>query len=295
MFFTCSTFGLKRRRIEQLASEMVRRRLRVSWRTETRVDSPTIDYIDELAECGLSVLDIGLESASPEMIRRMNKTRQDPERYLAQAGRFIARVAESDKVLLKVNIVFHAGESPATLADTMSFLLTERAAIDSVSAGPVMMYPGTELAENFERYAAQFGTSFIPGRFWDIVHAYKVNPSHELSFDQLNCVAAILSKIITDEPSYFAVKAHGQLPLLTRFEEWRTGNRAYDPSTFHHSVEYDPGGAACRTPFAGLPDFVPAFDRRGRLRPAPPPDMPLDGFGAVGTAVRDGPRLEAGA
>jgi radical SAM superfamily enzyme YgiQ (UPF0313 family) len=269
MYFTCSTFGIRKSEIEQLVSGMTRRRLcGVSWRTETRVDSPVIDYLPELAGAGMSVLDIGLESASPTMIRRMNKTYQDPGRYLAQAEKFIERVAEFDKVVLKVNILNHAGESSQTLGETLNFVLRLREAIDHISAGPVMMYPGTELANNYEQYAAKYGTSFMGGPFWDAVHAYKVNPSHELSFDQLNCLDAILCKIVNSERSYFAVKAHGQLPLGMQFDDWVAGNQEFDASSRRHAVEeYKANNGAIRSPFADLPDFAPPVAQLVKLPP----------------------------
>jgi radical SAM superfamily enzyme YgiQ (UPF0313 family) len=261
MYFTCSTFGIKKSEIEQLVEGMIRRHLcGVSWRTETRVDSPVINYIPELSKVGMSVLDIGLESASPTMIQRMNKTYQNPERYLAQAEKFIARVAEFDKVVLKVNILNHAGESPQTLGETLDFVLRHREAIDHISAGPVMMYPGTELADNYKKYLENYGTSFIGGPFWDKVHAYKVNPSHELSFDQLDCLNSILCKIVNSERNYFEVKAHGQLPLSMQFEDWLEGNQEFDAFSRRHTVkDYNPQNIAGHSPFANLPDFMPAL------------------------------------
>ncbi|HEY0457596.1 MAG TPA: radical SAM protein [Pyrinomonadaceae bacterium] len=274
MYFTCSTFGIKRSEIEQLTEGMIKRRLNgVSWRTETRVDSPVVDYIPKLAEAGMSVLDIGLESASPTMIQRMNKTYQDPERYLAKAEKFIARVSEFDKVVLKVNLLNHAGESPQTLGETLNFILRQREAINHISAGPVMMYPGTELADNYEQYAAKYGTSYIGGQFWDKVHAYKVNPSHELSFDQLNCLDAILCKIINSERDYFAVKAHGQLPLGMQFEDWVNGNHDFDSFSRRHAIEVSGNdNATIRSPFANLPDFAPPVTQISRA--------PIAGTGA---------------
>lgn len=226
VFFTCSTFGIRRDRIEQLIAELRRIDLRVSWRTETRVDSPTVDYVDDLASVGMTVLDLGVESGSARMIERMNKTGGCAVDYLNKARRFIERVGASP-THLKINVVFHAGETSDTLAETFEFLLAQRTSIDSVSAGPVMMYPGTELAQHFGDYARRFGTSYIEGEFWDRVHAYKVNPSLEFGFEQLNHVAAVMSKMLTDERGYFAVKAHGQLPLGTTFSQWRETARHY--------------------------------------------------------------------
>lgn len=221
MFFTCSTFGIRPSEIENLITELRSSNIRVSWRTETRVDSPTVNYIDQLAEVGMRVLDIGLESASPTMLEIMNKTKTSKTKYLDLADTFIKRVGSSPDVSLKINVVFHAGESPVTLAETVTYLLARRQYIDCVSAGPVMMYPGTELGLNFTQYAERFGTSLVEGEFWDRIHAYEVNPSYELSFAHLNEIALALSKMLTTEYGYYLVKSHGQLPLSLNYQDWK--------------------------------------------------------------------------
>ncbi len=220
---------------------MKRRRLYVQWRTETRVDTPTIDYLDQLADVGMRVIDLGLESGSAEMVERMKKTGGSPQRYLERATRFIERVHDVPGLHLKVNIVFYAGEAVRTLAETLTFLLRHQKFIDSVSAGPVMLYPGTDLADNFDQYARLYGTTCVPGDYWDRVHAYCVNPSLELSFDQLNALSAIISKILTSAKGYFDVKAYGQLPLGTGFDEWMNSVMAVteDAASLHFSVDSD--------------------------------------------------------
>jgi len=222
MFFTCDTFGVRRSQIAELVCALRKVKLPISWRTETRVDSPTVDFVEDLAETGMRVLDLGVESGSPTMLRRMNKTFGSVSTYLEKAEAFIEKIGNCPRVLLKINLVFHAGETPATLAETLQFLLERRRHIDCVSAGPVMLYPGTELGDNYSYYAREFGTSLIRSRFWDQIHAYQVNPSAQLSFDLLNAQAQILAKIMTDEYSYYWVKAHGQLPQTATFEDWRS-------------------------------------------------------------------------
>lgn len=258
MFFTCSTFGVRRSEIEELVAELHRRRLYVQWRTETRVDTPTVEYLDQLAGVGMRVLDLGLESGSPEMIERMKKTGGSPHRYLERATRFIRSVHEVSGLHLKTNVVFYAGELARTVAETLDFLLQHREFIDSVSAGPVMMYPGTELADNFDQYARHYGTTCVPGAYWDRVHAYCVNPSLELSFEQLNALAAVISKIMTAARGYYEVKAFGQLPLHTGFDEWRRSMMAdADTASWHFSV--DPAnwrhGTPGRNPLGSLPEY----------------------------------------
>jgi radical SAM superfamily enzyme YgiQ (UPF0313 family) len=210
-FFACSTFGLKKSRIEELIREMRAANLGIRWRTETRVDSPVVEYLGELAEVGLSVLDLGLESASPRMLRLMNKCR-NPDTYLAQARKFIENAGALKNLLLKINLIFYPGETPLTVRETLAFLMNYAEQIDGISAGPVMLYPSIALEDKLPSYAEQFGTQVLHGPFWDRVHAHPVDPSSDFSFDQLNMMAQFITKMFCTMGKYFQVKQYGQLP-----------------------------------------------------------------------------------
>ncbi len=219
-FFACSAFGLQRKRIEEFISLMKEKNLGIKWRTETRSDSPVGDYLDELAEVGLSVIDLGLESGSPTMLKLMNKCRNTDE-YLLKASDFIARAGRLKDVLLKVNLVFYAGETPTTIKETIDYLFDHAGSIDTMSAGPVMLYSGVPMADLMPNYIKEYGTEIIGGEFWDKVHAYPVNPSSHFSFDQLNEFALTLAKMLCPEREYFEVKKYGQFPLKMTFDDFR--------------------------------------------------------------------------
>jgi len=210
-FFACSTFGLKKSRIEELIRCMRAANLGIRWRTETRVDSPVVEYLDQLADVGLSVLDLGLESASPRMLRLMNKCR-NPDTYLVQARKFIENAGALENLLLKINLIFYPGETPLTVRETLAFLMNYAEQIDGISAGPVMLYPSIALEDKLPDYVEQFGTQVLHGPFWDRVHAHPVNPSADFSFDQLNVMAQIITKMFCTMGKYFEVKKYGQLP-----------------------------------------------------------------------------------
>ena len=219
-FFACSTFGLQRDRIEQLIRLMRDRDLNILWRTETRADTPVVDYLEELVAVGLSVVDLGLEAGSQTMLRLMNKCK-DPGAYLAKASKFIESVGRIENLLLKANLIFYPGETPDTVRETFNFLLDHSQNIDSISAGPVVLYAGTPMENMLPEYEAEYGTTLVHGAFWDAVHAYPVNPSAHFSFDQLNAVALMMSKMLCPEKGYFEVKKYGQFPLNMDLEDFR--------------------------------------------------------------------------
>lgn len=219
-FFACSTFGLKKSRIEELIDLMKKRNLNIAWRTETRADGPVVDYLEELVDVGLSAIDLGLESGSPTMLKLMNKCK-DTQDYLSKTKVFMEKASKVENLLLKINLVFYAGESPETLKETITFLMENAAYIDTISAGPVMLYSGVPMARMLSKYAAEYGTTLVEDDFWDKVHAYPVNPSAHFSFDQMNGVALTLAKMLCPDREYFEVKKYGQFPLDMDFDDFK--------------------------------------------------------------------------
>jgi anaerobic magnesium-protoporphyrin IX monomethyl ester cyclase len=219
-FFACSTFGIKRSRIEELILEMKARKVNISWRTESRVDTPVVDYLEELVEVGMAVVDVGLESGSPRMLTLMNKC-PDPERYLEKARLFIRRGGEIQNLLVKINLVFYPGESPDTIRETMDFLIGLAGFIDGMSAGPVMLYSGIPLEKRLKEYEEQFGTSVVREPFWESIYAHPVNPSQHFSFSQMNELALTMAKMFCPEREYYEIKSYGQFPRRMKLEHFR--------------------------------------------------------------------------
>lgn len=219
-FFACSTFGLKRSRLEELIKLMRERRLDISWRTESRVDTPVIDYLQDLRDVGMAVVDVGLESGSPRMLKMMNKCR-NPHEYLEKARKFINKAGSVKGLLLKINLLFYPGESPGTIKETMDFLFGLSQYIDGMSVGPVMLYSGIPLEKMLSKYASEYGTSLVEGDFWDLIYAHPINPSSYFSFDQLNELALTISKVFCPEKEYFEIKSYGQFPRTMNLEYFR--------------------------------------------------------------------------
>ena len=137
-FFACSNFGLKKKRIEELIQLFKEKEVNVAWRTQTRVDTPVVHYLDQLADVGLSVLDLGLESASINTLKLMNKTKNG-ERYIDKARDFIKKAGAVEGLLLKVNLVWFAGETPDTSRVRTRFMLDHTEYSEGLSVGPVMV------------------------------------------------------------------------------------------------------------------------------------------------------------
>lgn len=110
-----------------------------TWRTQTRADTFSPAKIKALAESGLRVMDIGLESASPGQLLAMGKTR-NPTAYLTAATRTLDACAQNG-VLAKLNIVLYPGESSSTIQETTQWLESRRDLIAGISANPYIFFP----------------------------------------------------------------------------------------------------------------------------------------------------------
>ncbi len=127
------------------------RQLRCGLRFESRVDCLNPESVKILAGAGLKVIDFGLESASPTMLRRMNKT-SNPEDYLKKAEAILSAASEVD-VKCKLNILLFAGETQRTWGETMAWLRRMKAqygnGFGGVSANPLTIYLNGEGTEDF--------------------------------------------------------------------------------------------------------------------------------------------------
>ena len=110
------------------------------------------------------MLDLGLESASPKMLLLMNKT-HNPQAYLRKAEAVIEKAAQLPGTFLKLNLLFHPGETAETLAETFSFLFRWRSKIDAVTVSPVMVDPGSPLWHDFPSFESRFGSRLLKNEF----------------------------------------------------------------------------------------------------------------------------------
>ncbi len=185
-----STFGAN----PTYAAEMIRAlgQKQIRWTTEIRVDVPWEKYLDLAAQNGLSVLNASPESASPEILLRMNKTK-NPEGYLRTD--LITRSAAIDGLILKLNFLFYAGETSTTLKETLGYLIGLARDIRSVSCAPLMVYPGTSTERNLGEYNKRFGTSIMQDPFWDAMRIYPCHLSSSLSFGEVSAFCSVLDKM----------------------------------------------------------------------------------------------------
>lgn len=172
----------------------------ISWRTESRVDCLTSQDVSRMVKAGLEVIDWGLDGVSPKILDLMKKT-NDPKSYIEKASRLFYELREIN-VLNKVNLMFYPGETAETICETLEFFIKNRENIDIVSPKPTMLYPGTVLYNDYEKFNKLYGTRKIETEFWNTIHAYPVHLSYQLSYEHAKSLSLIIERLINQYNKY---------------------------------------------------------------------------------------------
>jgi len=214
-FLEANNFGVNHRKTEELAESLAG--ANHSWRTESRVDTFPIHILHKLIDGGLRVLDVGLESGSPEMLQRMHKT-NDPSGYLKAGLRLAEEVARSGDCLLKLNIMLYYGETLSTVQETWEYLRKISSITPlAIGIGPVRMDPGSK---NYEQFVNTGKSHFFDNSFWGKTHCYPVDLSPEISFEEGNNISKELAQEFQTSRTYYKSKRHSQLPYNMTYEEF---------------------------------------------------------------------------
>lgn len=200
------TLGLTKARLRGLleiliASQGIRP---FRWGSQTRSDCTAFTEASLqklLSRSGLHSLSIGLESASPKTLLRMGKCK-DPEKYLDSASDIVRNIGQVDGVNLRLNILLYAGETTETLQETRAFLEDHWPYYAGIHTSVVHAYPRTRLWKQLDDFAYKFGTTRVQGPYWNQVHAFPLNPSRKLDFQEAQQVATLWREEFTKVSSH---------------------------------------------------------------------------------------------
>lgn len=190
----------------------------LNWRAETRVDSLSPKLVHELASVGLTVVDLGLESASPAQLAAMKKATQ-PTTYLRRASDLL-RACKDAGVWAKVNILLHPGETLDSIAETEEWLERHRSCVKGVSVGPTILFrygsASRALLTDFERQ----GASVVdPGALDRDGYAH-LHLSPGLSHERAQAEAKRISRSFMSARDYFDLKSFSYFPRSLMWPEF---------------------------------------------------------------------------
>lgn len=142
----------------------------VNWISNARLDGElTPRVLRKMRRAGCALLSYGLESASPRVLKRMNK-RTD----LAAAERVLRDTSRSDIHVHLFLMVGFPGETEADLQMTVDFVKTNREWISSISAFSFSPLEGSVMMSKPNRYG--IATESVRGQYWD---------THSVAYDSM--------------------------------------------------------------------------------------------------------------
>lgn len=184
--------------------------LSIKWRTESRVDALSPETISCLADAGMRVLDLGLETASPTQILSMRKA-NDPDRYLKRASALL-KACRDHGISAKVNVLLYAGETSKTLHETRAFLDSHSDSIAGVSVGPVVAYGPPKTAEPLLQEWSMSGATPVDPTSADESGISMMHLSHEMDAKAAEIASLELSRRYMDADAYFKLKSFSYYP-----------------------------------------------------------------------------------
>jgi len=214
-YFETSMFVPNLRWAAGLSAALDQAEMGIDWRTEARVDTVKPELIPVLAASGLSVLDLGLESASPMQLMRMKKT-LNPEKYLERASRLIETCALNN-VKVKANILLFAGENDETIAQTIDWLERHRECIYGVSVSPVIVFGWPHETNDYLNTLAAFGATRNHSPCPGVTH---LNLSERVNYEDSLALARLISRRFMRAGRYYKLKSFSYFPRNYRFNDF---------------------------------------------------------------------------
>jgi hypothetical protein len=234
-FFEASFFSPSSPWIEACAAEFSRRQIELEWRTETRVDNMAPKQVEQLARMGMRVLDLGLESASHEQLRRMQKTPR-PDTYLRKASALLQACHDAG-VWPKVNVLLYPGETLSTFAETEAWLDKHSRLIKGVSAGPLILYRYGESAQDSLTEIQAYGATPTDPDDLEAKGYADLHLSATMSHAESVLAARRVSRTMMTARDYFDLKAFSYFPPSFTFEEFMAHARMQDQQTLPFRCE----------------------------------------------------------
>jgi radical SAM superfamily enzyme YgiQ (UPF0313 family) len=142
--FFDDTFTLLEERVGEICEEIIKRKINVPWSCLTRVDRVSRDLLKLMKRAGCWQVVYGLESGSPEILKKIKKGTTIEEAWNA------VKWSQDAKLSVRATFVLGLpGETEATIKQTVEF--AKELNLDFVTFFTLVLYPGNELYEVAKR------------------------------------------------------------------------------------------------------------------------------------------------
>jgi radical SAM superfamily enzyme YgiQ (UPF0313 family) len=226
-------FHFNRAWYEEFVKEMKKRKKIIPWRCTTRVDSVPIEIIGDLVAAGLKILDIGLESASPTQLLKMNKTKC-PEKYLERALKILEE-CQKHNVWVKLNVLLFAGETNETVEETVRWLKKHRHLIKGVAVSSLVYYKGSRsLGELLEQGAR------VPDGYDVNDHGFvDLDLSDEIDGKGAKKICLAISRLMMTQKDCYDVKSVSYFERGYTYEQFENDVACCEPEKLPFSLAHE--------------------------------------------------------
>lgn len=198
----CSNFGVNAKLTEEFLTSLHASGVQPLLMTALRVDGPWRRYV-ALMEGLFDQVHFGLESASPEILLRMNKT-GNPQHYLGEA-KAAFQAFKKHRMHVAINFVMgFLGENAETLASTWQYVTECREWIDSAWGGALMSYPGSPFAMDWAKATRETGARPVTTHpLSERLRTFPVHPSACFDFDDMCRESVKLMKSLNSARTFY--------------------------------------------------------------------------------------------
>lgn len=189
-----------------------------TWRAEVRADTFSEVNVCHLADAGLKIVDIGLESCSHTQLVQMRKT-NNPERYLHKADTLLRKCYDSG-VWAKINLLLYPGESEDTVTQTVEWLLKRAHMIKGVSVGPLSVFGCNEKTLSYIQKLEQLGAVPVNRASYIETGITDLHLSNKMNYYQAIETSIKISKTFMTAKDYFDIKTHGYYRNSVSFSQF---------------------------------------------------------------------------
>lgn len=197
-YFQASIFNPSIQWAEEFRTYYKNNDMKFKWRFETRVDTINHEALAILADAGLKVIDLGLESASHIQLLRMGKCK-NPNNYLENASNLLSFMKRKG-IWSKLNILLYMGENEETIAETMEWLDRQHDNIVGLSVNPIIIYLNGKETDAFINHVTQETEMAVDVDFLE-EHGYtNIDLSKEINIEKAQDITnMLLEKYMTME------------------------------------------------------------------------------------------------
>lgn len=143
IFFEDDTFPAQKKRCIEICQEIIRRKIKISWTANARVD---LDYetLQIMKNAGCRCLCVGFESGNQHLLDNIKK-----RITLEQSQSFMIAARKAKILVHGCFMVGLPGETEDTMENTLQLAIDLKP--DAVQFYPVMVYPGTEAYDWYDK------------------------------------------------------------------------------------------------------------------------------------------------